>query len=661
MQRSVRQVLAVALAVVAAAAWTPRDARGEEEEPASCLACHAVGATRKDAPAGKRVDPAAFAGAVHSKSCVQCHEDMEEVPHATKAAAPVNCANCHEKSVDRFKLTPHGKLPQTGADKGPGCAACHPPHAVFPAKDPRSALSKKTLPTTCGACHDGVDPDGARRVPKTVADYSRSVHGVQVLEKGDLKAAGCTDCHPVHEMRSGSDPASRTFKPNVPKLCGTCHENIAAQYATSVHGAALAHGKMGAPACTDCHSEHSIQRSGVATSTVAKQHVSQTCANCHAAERIVRKYGLPADRVATYRDSYHGLADAEGSSAAANCASCHGFHDVLPSSDPKSRIHKDNLLATCSRCHEGASAGFVEGRVHVAPDEQKEKAAYWVRFVYLLLIPLTIGGMLLHNAAIVFRYLRDKARAQKAGKQFVRFRPIEVAQHAGLAASFIALAVTGFALAYPTAAWVRALAAIGMDEEVRGGLHRVAAVLFVLTAVVHVVYVATTRHGRYGLGRMLPRLQDLRDARANMAWHLGLSKQRPRFDRFDYTMKVEYWALAWGGFVMVVTGLVLWFKVDATHVVSRRWVYVGERVHFYEAILAVSAIVVWHFFFVIFHPAEFPMSLTWLTGRVTEHEMKEAHPLEWERLEEAERRAADDAKPAAEPLVAATGDRSGPA
>jgi cytochrome b subunit of formate dehydrogenase len=135
---------------------------------------------------------------------------------------------------------------------------------------------------------------------------------------------------------------------------------------------------------------------------------------------------------------------------------------------------------------------------------------------------------------------------------------------------------------------------------------------------------------------MLPRLQDLKDARASMAWHLGLSKERPRFDRFDYTMKVEYWALIWGGFVMVTTGLMLWFKVEATHVVPRWLVYVGERVHFYEAILAVSAIVVWHFFFVIFHPAEFPMSLTWLTGRVTEHEMKEAHPVEWDRLKDSE-------------------------
>jgi cytochrome b subunit of formate dehydrogenase len=657
MTRITTWALALAAAFSAALAAVPRDAcAGDEaEEPASCLSCHAVGATKAGALEGRRVDPAAFGDSVHSKSCLQCHEDMEDVPHKKKKADAVVCANCHEKAVEKFKQTPHGKLAADGKSAAPTCASCHPPHAVFPAKSPKSALAKKNLPTTCGQCHDGAQKDGAARIPKTVADYAKSVHGIEVIEKGNVKAAGCTDCHPVHDMRYGDDPASRTFKPNVPKLCGTCHEKIAAQYAASVHGTALAHGKMDAAACTDCHSEHSIARPDADGSTVGKARVSQTCANCHAAERIVRKYGLPADRVATYQDSYHGLADQNGSSAAANCSSCHGFHDVLPSSDPKSKINKANLLATCSRCHEGATSGFVEGRVHASPDASQDKAAYWVQLVYWILIPLTIGGMLLHNGVIFGKYVRDKWRARRTSKLRVRFRGAEVAAHAGLAVSFIALAVTGFALTYPKAAWVRGLAAVGMDETVRGWIHRGAAVLFAVTVVMHVVYAFSTKHGRYGLGRMIPRASDAKDALANMKWHLGLAKERPRFDRFDYTMKVEYWALVWGGFVMFATGAALWFKVDVTHYVPRWMVYVAERVHFYEAILAVSAIVVWHFFFVIFHPAEYPLSLTWLDGKVTEHEMEEAHPAEFDRVREDERRATAAAAPT--PVSAGLGTR----
>ena len=638
MRRIVSFVVA-AVALVASLAVLAHDARaGDDEEPASCLACHAIGATKEGAPAKSRMDPAVFLAGPHKKSCLQCHEDMEDVPHTKKKADAPNCANCHEKAAERFKLTPHGKLPADGDQKAPTCATCHPPHGILPAKDPRSALNKANLPSTCGRCHDGEQQDGATRTPKTVADYSKSVHGIEVLEKGNMKAAGCTDCHPVHDMRYGSDPASRTFKPNVPKLCGTCHEKIAAEYSGSIHGVALAHGKMQAPACTDCHSEHSINRSSVAESSVAKSHVTQTCANCHAAERIVKRFGVAGDRVATYRDSYHGLADAGGSANAANCASCHGFHDVRPSSDPKSRINKANLLTTCQRCHEGATAGFVEGRVHAAPNQTDDRAAWWVQMIYWILIPVTLGGMLVHNGIIVLRYVREKYKAQRKAAQFVRFQPIEVVQHTGLALSFITLGITGFALTYPKAAWVRVLAAAGMTEERRGSMHRGAAVIFVATILLHAATSFGTKHGRYGLRRMFPGLDDLKQARQNMAWHLGLTKEKPKFDRFDYTMKVEYWALVWGAFVMLVTGVAMWFKVEVTHLVPRWLVDVSGLIHFYEAILAVSAIVVWHFFFVIFHPAEYPMSLTWMTGKVTEHEMQEAHPLEYDRLKDSQYR-----------------------
>lgn len=630
-------VMLLLAAVMALSARTARAQGDEEEEPASCFSCHAVGATREGAPAGAtgRVDPALFARSAHRKSCVMCHEDMEEVPHRTKKAAPVECANCHEEDVEKYRKTPHAKLSPDGGRPVPTCSSCHPPHAVLDAKEPDSSVHRDGQIETCGACHGGEQVQGDARVPRTVADFERSVHGVELLEEHNEKAPACTTCHPIHDMRPGSDPASPTFKPNVPKLCGQCHADIEKEYGASIHGKALAAGRMDSPACNDCHSEHSIARPGDESSTVFATHVSKTCSSCHAAERITRRYGLAADRVETYRDSYHGLADLGGSTAAANCASCHGFHDVLPSSDPKSRIHADRLLETCRACHQGAAQGFVEGRVHAAPDEKQDPAAYWVRLVYLVLIPVTIGGMLLHNGVIFLRYVREKYRAQKASTTYVRFRGSEVAVHAMIAASFIVLAVTGFALAFPEAAWVRGLASLGLTEGPRGWLHRAAAVVFAAGSVWHVAYVVLSRHGRYAFGRMVPRLQDLRDARQNVLWHLGLAKAPPRFDRWDYTMKVEYWALAWGGLVMGVTGALLWFKEEVSAWMPRWGIYVAERIHYYEAILAVLAIVVWHFFFVIFHPAEYPMNLTWLTGRKTEDEMRHAHPAEYDRLRDS--------------------------
>jgi cytochrome b subunit of formate dehydrogenase len=572
---------------------------------------------------------------------------MEEVPHAKKKADPVACANCHEDAVEKFKKTPHAKLPPNLATNAPNCSTCHPPHAVLRAKDPKSSVHKFNLPVTCGRCHGGDAKDNGIRIAKTVAQYARSVHGVEVLEKKNDKAAGCADCHPIHDLRPGNDPSSRTFKPNVPKLCGGCHPDAAKQFEPSIHATALARGKMDSPACNDCHSEHGIQKKESADSTVFAQHVSQTCANCHAAERITRKYGLPTDRVATYKDSYHGLADAGGSSKAANCASCHGFHDVLPSSDPKSRISKENLLETCRHCHEGATQGFIEGRVHAAPEQGSEVWAWWVKLFYMVVIPVTLGGMALHNGLIWFKHVRAKLRAQKASVTYVRFRPLELWVHGAVAVSFIVLAITGFALTFPEAAWVRGLAAMGLDETVRGWVHRAAGVVFAVASVVHVVYVIASPHGRYAFGRMIPRLRDLRDARQNLLYQLGIVKTPPRYDRWDYTMKIEYWALAWGGFVMLATGLMLWFKVEVTAWMPRWGVYVAERIHYYEAILAVGAIVLWHFFFVIFHPAEYPISVTFLTGKKTEDEMRHAHPEEFERIRDSGYRVPPKAGPGA--------------
>ncbi|MCE9637787.1 MAG: cytochrome b/b6 domain-containing protein [Planctomycetes bacterium] len=627
--------LAAAAFAAAAGAAPTAWAQDDQDEPASCLSCHAEGATKKGAPEGKRVDPAQWGASLHAKSCVQCHEDMEELPHTKKKADPVNCANCHEDSVEKFKKTPHAKLPPDLAKNAPNCSTCHPPHAVLRKSDPKSSVHKFNLPSTCGKCHGGARKDGEVRIAKTVAQYALSVHGVEVLEKHNEKAAGCVDCHPIHDLRPGGDPTSKTFKPNIPKLCATCHEKAAGEFSGSIHATALARGRMESPACNDCHSEHSIQKKESIDSTVYGRHVSQTCANCHAAERIVRKYGLDADRVSSYRDSYHGLADSGGSAKAANCASCHGFHDVRPSTDPKSRIHKDNLLATCQHCHEGATQGFIEGRVHATAEADTDVYAYWVKLFYMLVIPLTLGGMALHNGLIWFKHVRAKLRAQRASVTYVRFRPIELWVHASVGFSFIVLAITGFALTFPDAAWVHGLAAVGFGETARGWVHRFAGVVFAVASVAHVAYIIASPHGRYAFGRIVPKLQDLRDARQNVLYHLGLAKTPPKFDRWDYTMKLEYWALAWGGVVMLVTGSMLWFKVEVTAWMPRWMVFVAERIHYYEAILAVGAIIVWHFFFVIFHPAEYPMSVTWMTGKLTEDEMKHAHPEEFERIRDS--------------------------
>jgi hypothetical protein len=91
-----------------------------------------------------------------------------------------------------------------------------------------------------------------------------------------------------------------------------------------------------------------------------------TCAQCHDSLRLTREFDLAGRRSETFLDSYHGLAGKLGSKGVANCASCHGVHNILPSSDPRSTVNKANLKATCGKCHPGASENFAKGAVHLA-------------------------------------------------------------------------------------------------------------------------------------------------------------------------------------------------------------------------------------------------------------------------------------------------------
>jgi len=172
-------------------------------------------------------------------------------------------------------------------------------------------------------------------VPKGAGyrDYTESVHGRKALA-GDPEAPLCQDCHGTHDIKAPADSASSVFKLNMPKTCGRCHLEVYAQYAASVHGVALLEeGNLDAPSCADCHGEHKILEPSAPGSSVYATRVPATCGTCHAAEGTVGKYGIETSRVKTYQESYHGVAVEFGARTVANCARCHGAHDIRPPED----------------------------------------------------------------------------------------------------------------------------------------------------------------------------------------------------------------------------------------------------------------------------------------------------------------------------------------
>jgi formate dehydrogenase gamma subunit len=251
--------------------------------------------------------------------------------------------------------------------------------------------------------------------------------------------------------------------------------------------------------------------------------------------------------------------------------------------------------------------------------------------VYLALIIGTIGFMLAHNVLVFAKKIR--ARYRIADLTVLRMDFSQRMQHFVLASSFIVLAITGFALKFPDS-WVARL--LGSNEGFRRWSHRGAGVVLLLVGAYHIFYVLTKKEGRQLVKDLLPVRKDVRDLTDNARYLTGLSSQKAKIGRFGYAEKMEYWAVIWGTIIMGVTGLMIWFKMDVTQLVPRWAVDVALTIHYYEAILACLAIVVWHFYHVIFDPDVYPLNWACWKGKVSRHWQEEEHPLE--RLGPAENR-----------------------
>jgi cytochrome b subunit of formate dehydrogenase len=316
-----------------------------------------------------------------------------------------------------------------------------------------------------------------------------------------------------------------------------------------------------------------------------------------------------------------------GSASAANCGSCHGYHGVFPSSDPRSTVHPSNMVATCARCHPGANENFAQGRIHMDDKtltDTGSKAIHWVRVMYIGLIFGTIGGMLLHNLLAFRRHLLKSLR--DPSRNVMRMGRFERWLHGLLMLSFTYLAISGFALRFP-GSWLTL--AVGSSETIRRLGHRIAAVVLMSIALAYFIHVVFTKEGRQMVIDMLPRRHDLSHFIENIRHYLHLEAARPKFTRYWYAEKAEYWALIWGTIIMGLTGSLIWFKMFFTHWLPRWVIEVSIAIHFYEAVLACLAIFVWHFYFVIFDPEIYPMNWAWLDGKVTDdHHAAHLHKAE---------------------------------
>lgn len=607
-----------------------------------CLSCHGDNSLTEDVngkPVSLFVDGVKLKHSIHGSMfhCVDCHTDVKSLAHETPPKR-IACAQCHADAQTAYAHSLHAQAGAAGKSPAATCQDCHgDAHQIVAADASDSPVNHSNIPVTCGRCHGQkflMESNGQSNQP--FLSYQSSVHG-RAVQGGSQKAAVCTDCHGAHEVLSATNQKSPINKFNVPATCGKCHSDIEHTFMGSIHGQGIAHGNNLAPSCTDCHGIHSIKMHTDPNAAVAEQNVSRdVCAHCHEGVRLSQEFGVPGNRVSSYMDSYHGLAMQGGSVIVANCSSCHGVHDILPSSDPRSSINRANLETTCGKCHKGVTQKFILTRVHlqdgVGGHDIDSIAVRWVRLIYIPLILLVIGAMALHNLVIWRRKLADRRAAHTV--TVVRMTVNQRWQHLVLFTSFIVLVITGFALRFPES-WFAHL--LGMSEHLRSIVHRVAGVALIGAGIYHVFYVIAAREGRKLLRDVAPRPSDARDALHAMAYYLHLRKDKPEFGRFNYAEKAEYWALVWGTALMGLTGVMLWAKVWVGNLLARWVVDVATAIHYYEAILATLAILVWHFYQVFFDPDVYPMNSAWLDGKMPADHYREEHGLDTETLGEAKR------------------------
>jgi len=410
--------LLLAAAFLAARPWTAGAATPGVKE---CLECHGDRTIEKSLPGGKTlslfVDEKAYRISLHGKgACTTCHADAK-APHGK--LEKVSCGKCHPDAEKTYSRSTHGKGHAKGNPDTAWCTDCHGKHDIRRHKDPAAMAFRMNIVGVCLRCHNDRAIEDKYKLPgqDVMAAYETSVHGMALKKSGLMGTAVCPDCHGNHTILPGDQPRSATHRQNIPTLCGKCHPGILEKYEKSVHGKGMRGGISDSPVCTDCHGEHRITKISDPTSSVYSKNIPKTCASdrCHENAGISSRYAIPKKRFSTYMDSFHGIALEYGMTKAASCASCHGFHEILPSSDPASTVHKNNIPKTCGKCHPNAGPNFAKGAIHVEVSPQKAMGVFAVRVFYTIFISALVVLFVLHVG--LEQYGRRRRKRAEEGKK----------------------------------------------------------------------------------------------------------------------------------------------------------------------------------------------------------------------------------------------------
>jgi len=324
------------------------------QENGDCLMCHEdrdlVG-ERGGKEVSVFVDPELFAASVHADfACIDCHMDLEgaELPHEEELE-PVDCAMCHDDKGEELAAGPHGKWAKDPTSPAAACTNCHGTHDVLASSNPASPIHPTRVDEICARCHPNIPRQLA------MSPHAKIANG--------RPAANCVDCHRGHQVAAPVKPLQQI------EACGKCHPTVAAENRASLHGRAAVQGDPAAPNCIICHDHHAILPHTDLAAPTNVVNVPLLCGRCHREGTDVSlQHDIPQDRILeNFSMSVHGEAlFKKGLRVSAVCTSCHTAHNILDHNNPKSSINRQNVAATCMKCHsriEEVHVKVVEGRL----------------------------------------------------------------------------------------------------------------------------------------------------------------------------------------------------------------------------------------------------------------------------------------------------------
>ncbi len=596
------------LLALPASAETPLD-------NATCLTCH-DGKKGKLEVAGTEGKPRAlrvvpsdkFGQSVHANmQCVTCHTDITDNAekgntHANKPGEPrkkVDCAWCHEDLWEQTQK--HGRT----------------------AERPRLGV-----------------------VAANIEAYKKSFHARPNADDKTRPNAVCDNCHDTHTFHvpTKNTPQHTRWRLEIPTVCGaTCHTDQLEAYLGSVHGQENSKKMLAqAAVCSDCHTAHAISST---RGDSFKLTVSSNCGNCH------------VDKLDSYKETFHGQVSTLGYAYTAKCYNCHGSHEIVKVNDPKSMVHPNNRVKTCQTCHNAKKglpdvpAGFASFQPHGNGHDFNRYPQIWITWqIMAQLLVGTFGFFWLHTALWFYREYKERRQrngethiklgsvpAHLAGKHVRRFGLIWRVAHLTFALSLMVLTLTGMPLFYSEVPWAATLMRTLGGPHTAGFIHRIAAVIFAGVFFWHLLYVAykMARNWNtfkiFGPNSLVPNLQDGKDMLAMFRWFFGQGP-RPKFDRWTYWEKFDYWAPFWGVTIIGVSGLIMWLP-GFFGAFLPGWVFnVAAIFHGEEAFLAVVFLFTVHFFNNHFRPDKFPLEVVMFTGTFSLEEFKHDHEVEYQRL-----------------------------